>query len=143
MWYSKFSTGILEVDNQHGNIDSVTILYENDNDSANEQKWLDMIINTVRLHFEFEETLLSKKIPPEHKEEHLELNEQLRVLLQRREKQEISKLDVIGSIRGLLLSHVTEFNSKFKSGLKQKSRMRCGENNHLRGKVYAERKSTC
>ena len=114
MWYSKFSTGILEVDNQHGNIDSLTILYENDKDSANEQKWLDMIFNTIRLHFEFEEVLLSKKMPPEHKAEHLELNEHLKVILDKREKQEISKLDVINSIRGLLISHVTEFDSKFK-----------------------------
>ena len=118
MWYSKYSTGILEIDNQHGNIDTIALMYEKDNDSANEQKWLDMIFNTVQLHLEFEEALFSKKIPPEYKAGHLEFNEQLRILLQKREKQEISKLDVIGSIRGLLISHVTEFNSKFKSGMK-------------------------
>ncbi len=114
MWYSKFSTGILEVDNQHGNIDSVTILYEKDKDSANEQKWLDMIFNTIRLHFEFEEVLLGRKMPLEHLAEHRELTEQLQVILAKREKQEISKLDVISSIHGLLISHVTEFDSKFK-----------------------------
>ena len=114
MWYSKFSTGILEVDNQHGNIDSVTILYENDKDSANEQNWLDMIFNTTRLHFEFEEVLFSKKMPPEHLAEHRELTEHLRVILAKRQKREISKLEVISSIRGLLISHVTEFDSMFK-----------------------------
>ena len=30
MWYSQLSTGILEVDNQHGNIYSITLLYEED-----------------------------------------------------------------------------------------------------------------
>ena len=114
MWYSKLSTGILEVDNQHGNIDSVTILYENDKDSTNEQKWLDMIFNTIRLHFEFEEVLFSNKMPSEHLEEHRELTDHLRLILAKREKQEISKLDVISSIRGLLISHVTDFDSKFK-----------------------------
>ena len=114
MWYSKLSTGILEVDNQHGNIDSVTILYENDKDAANEQKWLDMIFKTIRLHFEFEEVFFSKKMPLEHVAEHLELTEPLKVILAKKEKQEISKSDVISSIRGLLISHVTEFDSKFK-----------------------------
>jgi hemerythrin len=114
MWYSKLSTGILEVDNQHGNIDSVTILYENDKDAVNEQKWLDMIFKTIRLHFEFEEVFFSKKMPPEHVAEHLELTEHLQVILAKREKQEISKSDVISSIRGLLISHVMEFDSKFK-----------------------------
>jgi len=44
----------------------------------------------------------------------LELTEHLKVLLAKREKREISKCDVISSIRGLLISHVTEFDSKFK-----------------------------
>jgi len=114
MWYSRFSTGVLEVDNQHGNIDSVTMLYENDTDAANEQKWLEMIFNSIRLHFEFEEVLFSNKMPPKHQEEHRKLADHLRVLLAQREKQEISKLDVVNSIRGLLISHVTEFDSKFK-----------------------------
>jgi hemerythrin len=114
MWYSKLSTGIFEVDNQHSNIDSVTILYEKDKDSAYEQKWLDMIFNSIRLHFEFEEVLFSNKMPSEHLEEHRKLTEHLKVLLGKREKQEISKLDFISSIRGLLIFHVTEFDSKFK-----------------------------
>jgi len=114
MWYSSLSTGFLEVDNQHGNIDSVTMLYENDTDAANEQKWLQMIFNSIRLHFEFEEVLFSKKMPPEHLEEHRQLTEHLNMILAKREKQELSKLDVISSIRRLLVSHVTEFDSTFK-----------------------------
>jgi len=114
MWYSKLSTGNLEVDNQHGNIYSITMLYEEDKDSANEQKWLDMIFNTTRLHFEFEEVLFSNKMPSKHLEEHREFTEHLKVLLTERGKQEMSKLDFINSMRGLLISHVTEFDSKFK-----------------------------
>ena len=114
MWYSKLSTGILEVDNQHGNIHSITLLYEEDKDTANEQKWLDMIFNTTRLHFECEEELFSNKMPSEHLEEHREITEHLKFLLAEREKQEMSKLDFINSIRGLLISHVTEFDRKFK-----------------------------
>jgi hemerythrin len=114
MWYSKLSTGILEVDNQHGNIDSVTMLYEKDEDSKNEKKWLEMIFNTIRLHFEFEEVLFNNKMPSEHLEEHRKLTEHLKILLTKREKQKISKLNFINSIRELLISHVTEFDSKFK-----------------------------
>ena len=83
-------------------------------DSANERKWLDMIFNTTRLHFEFEEVLFSNKMPPKHLEEHRELTEYLKVLLAEREKQEMSKPYLINSMRGLLISHVTEFDSKFK-----------------------------
>jgi hemerythrin len=114
MWYSKLSTGVLEVDNQHGNIDSVTILYENDKDTTNEQKWLDMIFNTIRLHFEFEEVLFGDKMPSEHLEEHRELTEHLKVLVTKRKKQVIPKPDFISTIRGLLIFHITEFDSKFK-----------------------------
>jgi hemerythrin len=115
MWYSRFSTGVLEVDNQHGNIDSVTILYKNDKDPLNEKKWLDMIFNTIRLHFEFEEVIFSDIMPPEHLTEHLELTKHLKVILAKREKQEISKPDLINRIRGLLISHVTEFKTSSKS----------------------------
>jgi hemerythrin-like metal-binding protein len=114
MWYSKFSTGILEVDNQHGNIDSVTILYENDTDSANEAKWLDMIFDTIRLHFEFEEILFGTRMPAEHKAEHIALIDHIKIILGRRKQQEISKPDLVNTIRGLLVSHVTEFDLKFK-----------------------------
>jgi len=114
MWYSRLSTGILEVDNQHGNIYTITLLYEEDKDSENEQKWLDMIFNTTRLHFEFEEVLFSNKMPSKHLEEHRELTEHLKVLLAEREKREMSKLDLINRMRGLLISHVTEFDRKFK-----------------------------
>lgn len=114
MWYSKFSTGILEVDNQHGNIDSVTILYENDPDSADEEKWLGMIFDTIRLHFEFEEILFGSRMPVEHKTEHIVLIEHIKKIVGKRKQQKISKSDLINTIRGLLVSHVTEFDLKFK-----------------------------
>jgi hemerythrin-like metal-binding protein len=114
MWYSKFSTGMLEVDNQHGNIDSVTILYENDTNAANETKWLAMIFDTIRLHFEFEEILFGKRMPAEHKAEHIALIEHIKTILGKRKQQEIPKPEVINTIRGFLVSHVTEFDLKFK-----------------------------
>ena len=90
------------------------LMYDNEKDATNEQKWQDMIYKTIRLHFKFEKVLFGNKTPSEHLEEHRELTEHLRILLAKREKQEMSKLDFINSIRGLLISHVTKFDSKFK-----------------------------
>lgn len=114
MWYSSFSTGIFDIDNQHANIDSLIKLYEKDNEQANEQKWLGMISKTIQLHFDFEENFFNENMPQEHFDEHRKLAEHVKSKLTEKQNNKISKTDLITLMRGLLLNHVIDFDSKFK-----------------------------
>ncbi len=68
LWYSSFSTGIFEVDNQHGNIDALVDFIAKSN-SEREKLFIELEI-AITAHFEYEQELLGDKFPDDHLEAH-------------------------------------------------------------------------
>ncbi len=108
MWYSSYSTGILDVDNQHANIDALTKLYAEDSDQ--EAKWLDMLFQSIRFHFSFEENLFGEHFPDTHRQRHRQLINDLGQLVALRQRGEITKKQTVEVFRETLVCHVTDFD---------------------------------
>jgi hemerythrin-like metal-binding protein len=114
MWYSALSTGILEIDTQHGDIDSILQLYENSETVDSEEKWLRVLLTSIEAHFEFEEVLFGDKFPQDHREKHAELLEVAHRQVALHRSGALQRPTLIGFFRKMLFEHVTTFDDKLK-----------------------------
>ena len=111
LWYSELSTGILEVDNQHSNIDVLLTLFNNDNESLD---MASVIVKTIKAHFRSEESLLGSSFPKDHTTAHNEFIEFNNYQLK---KLKDNKNHFVSIIRVKLVEHTTVFDSKLKGYL--------------------------
>jgi len=115
LWYSSFSTGIFEVDNQHGNIDTlVDIIAKSE---TNYEELLDVLTKTIVAHFEYEENLLGDRFPEEHHEAHTIFLVEYEEWSQKFKSEDISCEIFTDIIHMKLLEHVRHFDFNLKSYL--------------------------
>ena len=114
-WYSALSTGILEIDNQHGNIDILLQLFE-----AATQIHLEQIAGieqALQTHFAFEEELFGSHFPPGHQHEHINILAYVAEQREKFEKQDFDRISFIRHIEQKLFEHISIFDKYLKSYL--------------------------
>lgn len=112
MWYSTTKVGIMDIDMDHSNVDTMLQLY------FHEQVPQNFIVNIVEgliKHFTHEEEIVEKMgfdFPRDHRDEHERLT---KVLLERVDDWNAGSVggkDLAEEIRSVLLLHVAEFDIK-------------------------------
>ncbi len=115
MWYSSTNVGILEIDMDHNNIDTMLQLYFS---GRVPEAFLENIIDGLLRHFVHEERViieLGREFPSVHKAEHERLSE---ILEKKVAEWKAKKLDgkvLAEEVRNLLLIHVVDFDVKLGS----------------------------
>lgn len=114
-WYSSYSTGIMEVDSQHSNIDMllVSCIVSKDN---NEEK-LDTLRTAIEMHFQFEQDLIGDSFPESHREEHTQFLADLDGIIDRCKKGVCTVSEFAEIMQLKLVNHVHEFDSHLKEYL--------------------------
>ena len=110
MWYSATKVGIIEIDMDHSNVDTMLQLYFSDKIP---KTYLEQIIASLIRHFDHEEKIiasLGQEFPTSHKLEHAHLTELLETKLTDWKAKKIDGKDLAEEIRSLLLLHVAEFD---------------------------------
>ncbi len=117
LWYSSFSTGIFEVDNQHGNIDVlVDIIAKSESGFKELLHELELVIIA---HFEYEEQLLGDKLPADHLEAHTIFLAELQQWISKVINGDISAEVFTDIIHMNLLEHVRHFDFFLKKHLEE------------------------
>ena len=117
-WHSHLSTGILEVDLQHSNIDQLIVSLEGTTDEARIKALMDVLVHAIENHFKYEERRFGdnlKKMNQKHKNEHRRI---LKEYYDIADKVDYSnaldiKNEIAGVIKILLISHVKNFDCKY------------------------------
>lgn len=110
MWYSATKVGIMEIDMDHGNVDTMLELYTKDQAPQN---YLENIVDGLIRHYGHEEEVIVRlgyEFPQNHREEHARLAKHLRSRIEDWKKGGIDGKDLAEEIRVILLLHVTEFD---------------------------------
>lgn len=113
LWYSSFSTGIFEVDNQHGNIDIMLQLLD-ETVPAEKPNKLSEIIQAIETHFEYEESLLGEAFPREHFQAHERFITLIKNLIELVIDNSMTIARFVGVIRSELVEHVQSYDVKIK-----------------------------
>ena len=114
MWYSATRVGILEIDMDHGNIDTMLQLYFA---GKVPEAFLENIFTGLVRHFEHEERIiaeLGRTFPADHSAEHKRLQALLAVLLDDWRAAKLTGKELAERLRAMLLFHVTEFDVKLR-----------------------------
>lgn len=112
MWYSKIKVGILEIDMDHNNIDTMLQLYFA---GTVTEAYLENVIDALIAHFDHEEQVivqLGRAFPPEHKAEHERLVRLLETLIDEWKAKKIDGQELAENVRNVLMLHVAEFDIK-------------------------------
>lgn len=118
IWYSSLSTGILEVNIQHSNIDQLIVLLERAKGEARIKESMDVLIHAIENHFKYEEWRFgdnSKKMNQEHINEHRRILRKyydIANMVHDSNDKDIKK-EIVGMIKIALMSHVKDFDFKF------------------------------
>ncbi len=110
MWYSSIKVGIVEIDMDHYNIDTMLQLYSSDRVP---EFYLPQIINGLIKHFDTEEKIIAgmgREFPAEHKIEHSRLIQLLNDKLAIWKDGDLVGKDFVEQVREILLLHVTEYD---------------------------------
>ncbi len=110
MWYSSVKIGIVEIDMDHCNIDTMLRLYSSGQVPAG---YLPQIINGLIKHFAHEEEIiagLGREFPEDHKQEHLRLAKLLEEKMAKWKANEVTDKEFAEELRAMLLLHVTKFD---------------------------------
>ena len=110
MWYSSIKVGIIDIDMEHSNIDTMLQLYFADRIP---ESYLKQIIVSLINHFDHEEEIitdLGHTFPETHKQEHAHLKEILEEKLLDWEADKLDGKEFADELRVLLLRHVIEFD---------------------------------
>lgn len=115
MWYGETRVGIMEIDMDHSNVDTMLQLYFA---GRTPESYLENIIDGLIRHFSHEENIiarLGRQFPAEHKAEHQRLTPLLNGMVADWNAGKIEGKDVAEEARALLLIHVAEFDLKLNS----------------------------
>ncbi|OQY17079.1 MAG: hypothetical protein B6I36_09465 [Desulfobacteraceae bacterium 4572_35.1] len=110
MWYSSVKVGIVEIDMDHYNIDTMLQLYSSDRVP---ESYLPQIISALIKHFDTEEGIIDRmghEFPQEHKDEHANLTKVLEAKLTNWQAGDLDGKDFVEEVRQLLLLHVAEYD---------------------------------
>lgn len=110
MWYSATKVGIMDIDMDHSNLDTMLQLYFS---GRAPESWLKNIIEALIGHFVKEEKIIvrmGREFPAEHRIEHQRLTEILESRLEQWQAGQLEGKKIAEEIRTLLLSHVTDFD---------------------------------
>ena len=110
MWYSSIKVGIVEIDMDHYNIDTMLQLYSSDRIP---ESYLPQIINALIKHFDTEEGIIDRmghKFPPDHKIEHANLTKTLEAKLVNWRAGDFNGKEFVEDVRQILLLHVAEYD---------------------------------
>lgn len=113
LWYSSFSTGIFEVDNQHGNIDMMIQMLDQKVVIEDPGK-LEEILHALKSHFEYEESLLEERFPDEHRSAHEKFLTLYKSLIALVLSDSMSVARFIDVIRSELVDHAQTYDMKIK-----------------------------
>ncbi|MBN1956883.1 MAG: hypothetical protein JXQ81_10815 [Desulfuromonadales bacterium] len=116
MWYSATKVGIMEIDMDHSNVDTMLQLYFA---GRTPETYLENIIDGLIRHFPHEENVISRlgrEFPSEHKVEHQRLSGFLRDMIAAWQAGTKDGKELAEEVRDLLLIHVVEFDVKLNSG---------------------------
>ena len=110
MWYSSIKVGIVEIDMDHYNIDTMLQLYSSDRIP---ESYLPQIIRALIKHFDTEEGIIDRmgrEFPQDHKAEHANLAKALAAKLANYQAGDFDGKDLVEEVRQSLLLHVAEFD---------------------------------
>lgn len=110
MWYSSIKVGIVEIDMDHYNIDTMLRLYSSDRVP---EFYLPQIINGLIKHFDTEEKIIAsmgRDFPENHKIEHSRLTQLLNEKLTTWKDGSLAGKVFVAEVREILLLHVAEFD---------------------------------
>lgn len=110
MWYSSVKVGIVEIDMDHYNIDTMLQLYSTDRIP---KSYLPQIINALIKHFDTEEGIIDRmghEFPQDHKIEHDNLAKGLKAKLVNYQAGDFDGKDFVEEVREILLLHVAKFD---------------------------------
>ena len=110
MWYSRFSTGLPEIDIQHANIDMLLRLYMAESKPDEKELWLNQIVSAIRNHFQFEELYFGNHFPEEHRKEHRLLLQQLIERTDNHRKETLDQSAYVKAAQDMLVTHVRIFD---------------------------------
>ena len=114
-WYSSLSTGIFEIDNQHGNIDILLQLFETS--PLVDFNQLNDLQHAIKTHFSYEETLLGKMFPVEHQHEHTNILAYISESITHLQDKTLSKTTFTQILQTTLFEHISIFDQHLKKFL--------------------------
>ena len=112
MWYSRIKVGILEIDMDHCNIDTMLQLYFA---GTVTEAYLENVIDALIAHFGHEEDVIVQMgltFPEEHRVEHQRLIRFLESLIDQWKAGKADGKSLADDVRTLLLHHVSEYDVK-------------------------------
>ena len=111
MWHTYYSSGDIQIDEDHANIDYMLEICREE--STDWQRYAKMVLDAYQAHLYKEERICEEKrlnMTEEHKGEHIYLFSQLEDLQKQLNQGAIGKLSFIDVIRKMLLFHVSYFD---------------------------------
>jgi hemerythrin-like metal-binding protein len=112
MWYSQYTVGDIEIDEQHLNIDYMLTRLAREVDENSWQLLAD-IVEQLKRHFLFEEEVSLQRgysMTAEHQGRHRQLDRQLTGLLHSTGEHQDQLLSAIMLIQDLLVEHIRDYD---------------------------------
>jgi hemerythrin len=112
MWYSTTKIGIMEIDMDHSNVDTMLQLYFH---GQAPREYLENIVDGLIRHYSHEEEVivcLGYQFPQNHRDEHVRLASLLKRRVDDWKNDRVVGNDLAEEIRAILLLHVAEFDVK-------------------------------
>lgn len=112
MWYSATKIGIMEIDMDHSNVDTMLQLYL---DGQTPREYLGDIVDGLIRHYSHEEEVIGDmgyQFPQAHLDEHVRLTNLLKKRVDDWKNDRIEEKDLAEEVRAILLLHVAEFDVK-------------------------------
>jgi hemerythrin-like metal-binding protein len=116
MYYSHFSTGNIQIDGEHANIDCMIDLCRH-----KEEEWTPsarLLVAALANHLDSEERICRAEglnMTQEHVDEHKLLKIRLAAIEQQVQRGEIEKDAFLTTLRDVLFYHITNFDKQLKS----------------------------
>lgn len=110
MWYSTTKIGIMEIDMDHSNVDTMLQLYSH---GQAPQGYLGNIVDGLIRHYSHEEEVIVRmgyQFPQNHSDEHARLASLLKRRVDDWKNDRVDGKDLAEEIRAILLLHVAEFD---------------------------------
>lgn len=113
MYYTYFSTGNMQIDGEHANIDCMIDLC-----SQEKGDWLPsarLLISGLASHLDSEEKICREEglnMTPEHLEEHRMLKVRLALIEKQIDRGDLEKEAFLSTIRDILFYHITNFDKQ-------------------------------
>ncbi|WP_319548839.1 hemerythrin domain-containing protein [Desulfogranum marinum] len=112
MWYSIYTVGDIDIDQEHANIDFMLSVLDSEPGEL-ESTLLENIIDVTLQHFSNEETIAKERgynMTAQHLAKHQQLTKELLIIKQSLQNNTISRESVPVMLQDILHSHILEFD---------------------------------